>query len=124
MTVWFNWSDEAIIWQAIETIDPLKVTARLRPMVIVDFEGDGWLPVRDVAEIVQNGNDTCIVVDPRPDLDRTVARIKAHCGDDPWISVLGVARLDLADRAVYQALLAALEDRWERSDLGAPCTEF
>ena len=24
----YNWSDEAIIWEAIETIDPLKVTDR------------------------------------------------------------------------------------------------
>jgi hypothetical protein len=30
-----------IIWEAIETIDPLKVTARIRPMVIVGLEGDG-----------------------------------------------------------------------------------
>jgi hypothetical protein len=49
-----NWSDEAIIWEAIETIDPLRVTARIRPMVIVGVDGDGWLPVRDFSEIVQN----------------------------------------------------------------------
>jgi hypothetical protein len=41
VTIWFQWSDEAIIWEAIETIDPTKVTARIRPMVIVGFEGDG-----------------------------------------------------------------------------------
>ena len=112
VTIWFGWLDEAIIWEAIETIDPLKVTARIRPIVIVGFEGDGWLPVRDFLEIVQNGDDTCIVVDPRPALDRTLSRIRADFGDGPWISVLGIARLDLADRVAYQALMAALEDRW------------
>jgi hypothetical protein len=24
--VWFDWSDQEIIWETIETIDPLKVT--------------------------------------------------------------------------------------------------
>ena len=112
VTIWFDWSDEAIIWDAIENLDPLKVTARLRPMVIVGFDGDGWMPIHDFAEIIQHGNDACIVVDPRPDLDRTLARIKADFGDDPWISVLGIARLDLADASAYKALLVALYDRW------------
>ena len=86
ITIWFGWSDEETIWEAIETIDPLKVTARLRPIVIVGLEGDGWLTVHDFVEIVQNGHDTCIVVDPRPDLHRTLARIKAEFGVGPWIS--------------------------------------
>ena len=55
VAIWFQWSDEAIIWEAIETIDSLKVTARIQPMVIVGFEGDGWLPVSDFVKIVQNG---------------------------------------------------------------------
>ena len=91
--------------------DPLNVTARLRPIVIVGFEGDGWLPVHDLVEIVQDGLDGRIVVYPRPNLDRTLLRIKADFGDNPWISVLGIARLDLADRLVFEALLAALEGR-------------
>jgi len=110
MITWFDWFDEAIIWEAIETIDPLKVTARIRPIVIVGWEGDGWLPVHDFVEIVQNGSDTCIVIDPRPNLDRTLSRIRAEFGDGPSMSVLGIARLDVADRASYEALLAALEE--------------
>ena len=35
----FDWSDEAIIWEAIETIDPLNITDHVRPMVIV---GRNW----------------------------------------------------------------------------------
>jgi len=97
VAVWFDWSDEAIIWEAIETIDPLKVTARIRPMVIVGMEDDGWLPVHDLAKIVQNEREACSVVDPRPDLHRTISRIRADFGDGPWISVLGIARLDVAD---------------------------
>jgi hypothetical protein len=93
----------------METIDPLKVTARLRPTVIVGWEGDGWLPVHDFVEIVKSG--TCIFVDPRPNHDRTLSRIRLDYGDDPWISLLGIARLDLADRATYRALLLALKSR-------------
>jgi hypothetical protein len=124
ITIWFQWSDEAIIWEAIETIDPLKVTACLRPMVIVGFEGDGWLPIFDFVKIAQNGHDTCIVVDPRPDLDRTLARIKANCGDGPWISVLGIARIDVADASAYRALLVGLDDRWAKNWFEMPYIEF
>jgi hypothetical protein len=69
VTVWFDWSDEQSLWEAIETIDPLKVTARLRPIVIVVWEADGWLPVHGFVGILRNGRANCIVVDPRCDLD-------------------------------------------------------
>jgi hypothetical protein len=32
--------------------------------------------------------------------------------DDPWISLPGIARLDLVDVSAYRTLIAALEDRW------------
>jgi hypothetical protein len=51
-------------------------------------------------------------------------RIKADFGDNPWISVLGIARLDLADRLVFEALLAALDDRWAENWLEMPVVEF
>jgi hypothetical protein len=124
VTIWFEWSDQKTIWEAIETLDPLKVTARLRPMVIVGFEGDGWLPVRDFAEIVQNGREACIVVDPRPDLPRTLSRIREDFGDGPWINVLGIARLDLADDLACRALLVALDDRWADNCFEMPVVEF
>ena len=111
VTVWFDWSDEAIIWEAIETIDPLKVTARLRLIVIVGLKGGGWLPVRDLVDIARIGHDTCIVVDTWADLDRTLSCIRADFGDDFWTNVLGIARLDLADASAYRAFLAALGDR-------------
>jgi hypothetical protein len=58
-------------------------------MIVVGWERDGWVPDRDLVEIVRNGNNTGIVVDPRPNLDRTLSRIKADFGDDTWISVIG-----------------------------------
>ena len=122
--VWFEWSDEAIIWDAIETIDPLKVTARIRPIVVVGLEGDGWKSVSDFVEIVQNGREARIVVDPRPDLDWTHSRIREDFGDGPWISVLGVARLDLADVSADQTLLAALVDRWAKNWFDMPYVEL
>jgi len=124
VTAWFGWSDEAIMWEAIESINPLKVTARIRPIVIVGWEGDGWLPVHDLAKIIQNGCDACVVVDPRPDLHRTLAGIKSDFGDNIWISILGIARLDLADACAYRALLAGLEDRWAENWFEMPLIEF
>jgi len=64
------------------------------------------------------------VVDPRPDLHRTLARIKADFGDDFWTTVLGIARLDLADASTYQALLAALGDRWAENWFDMPHIQF
>jgi hypothetical protein len=113
--VWFDWSDEKIIWEAIASVGLCRITARLRPMVVIGFEGDGWLMVHDLMEIVRNGHETCIVVDPRPDLDRTLSRIEADFGDGPWINVLGIARLRVADRQAYRALLGVLEGRWDWS---------
>jgi hypothetical protein len=124
ITIWLEWSDQDIIWEAIETINPLKITARLRPIVIVGWEGDGWLSVHDFVEIVQNGHDTCVVIDPRPDLARTLARINADFGDTPWISALDIARLDLADASAYEVLLAALKGRWDWSWPEMPYIEF
>jgi hypothetical protein len=66
--IWFDWSDEEIIREAIEIID----TVRIRPIVIVGWEGAGLMPVREFVEIVRHENDTC-VVDPRPDLARTLS---------------------------------------------------
>jgi hypothetical protein len=41
-----------------------------------------------------------------------------------WINVLGIARIDVADRLAYRALLAALEGRQERSSLEMPFIEY
>jgi hypothetical protein len=93
-------------------------------MVIVGFEGDRWLPVHDFSEIVRDGNDTCIVVDPRLHLERTLARIKDDFGDDHRISVVRIARLDVANIPAYQTLLAALVDRWAEIWLDMLFIEF
>jgi hypothetical protein len=79
---------------------------------------------RNLKEIVQNGNDTSIVVDPRPDLHRTLSRIRVDFGDSPGITILGIARLDLADASGYRALLAALDDRWAGDWFDMPFKEF
>jgi hypothetical protein len=50
--------------------------------------------------------------------------IKFDFGDSPWISVLGVARLDVADTSASQAMLAALEDYWAENWFDMPFIEF
>ena len=93
-------------------------------MIVVGFQGDGWLPVHELVEIVRDGSDTCIVVDPRPNLHRTLSEIRADFGDVAWISVHGIARLDLVDAGAYEASLSALDDRWAENWFDMPFIEF
>jgi hypothetical protein len=92
--------------------------------VIIGFVGDGWLPVHDCVEIVRNGHDTCIVVDPRPYLHRPPSRIKVDFANSHWINVLGIARLALSDASTCQALLTTLDDRWAENWYDMPFIEF
>jgi hypothetical protein len=124
MIIWFSWSDEEFIWNAVESVSLLRITARLRPMVVVGINGDGRLRMSDLREIVQEGRDGCFVVDPRPDLDRTLARIRVDYGDDPWVRVLGIGRLDVRDSPTYDALTDRLKGHWDWSWPEVPYIEF
>ncbi len=88
------------------------------------FEGYGWHEIRDLREIVQEGRDACVVVDPRPDLNRVLAQITADYGDDPSIHILGIGRLDVADRSTYEALMDQFEGRWYWSSPEMPVIDF
>jgi hypothetical protein len=78
----------------------------------------------DFAKTIKSGDDACIVIDPPPDVDRTLSRIKADFGDGTWISLLAVVRLDVANASAHQALLAALDDGWSENRLEMPVVEF
>jgi hypothetical protein len=71
--------------------------------MIIGWEGDGWLPVHNFREIVRNWHDTC--PDHRSNLNRTLSRINADFGDNPWISIFGIGRLDLSDASAYKVVL-------------------
>ena len=73
LTLWFGWSEEEFIWQALETVGLRRITARFRSKVLVGVEGNGWLEIRELRKIVRSGHDESVVVDPRPDLERVLA---------------------------------------------------
>jgi hypothetical protein len=122
--MFFDWSDEETVWQAIETLDPLKITVHDRPIAVVGFEGDGYIPLRQLIEMLEDGDDNLCVIDPCRDPDATGAKIEEEYGDTVWFQVIGIARLDIADEPTYRVLQVALDDRWERFMLDVPYIEF
>jgi hypothetical protein len=124
VTMWFGWSDEEFIWDAIEEVGLRRITARFRPMIIVGFNGDGCLRTSDLRQIIQDGREGCLVIDPRPDLERALARITADYGDDPWINILGIGRIDVADESTFEALMDRLAGHWDWSWPDVPYIEF
>ncbi len=120
----FDWRDEELFDEAIETLDPLKITVRSRPIVVVGPIDVGYISMQQFAEIVQEDDERFCVIDPRPDLDRKCAEIEDEIGDAAWHFVLGLARLDLFDEDTYRALMAAFEDRRGRFRLWSPHIEF
>jgi hypothetical protein len=122
--MWFDWSDREAVWEAIESAGLMQITARVRPVVVVGFEGDGDILMSQLAKIVQEGHDCCIVIDARHHLDEIIAQIVATDDDETWYHVLGVARLDVADRSTFQGLMTAVECHWDRSWPHMPHVEF
>jgi hypothetical protein len=119
-----EWSDAEFVWEAIETIDPLKITVRDRPVAIIGFDGDGYIPIRQLIEMLMCDDHTCCIIDPCLDPEAIGAEVGREFGDVVWFTVVGVARLDLANEATYRALLTALKDSVERFDLEMPYIEF
>jgi len=120
----FDWRDEETFDEAVETLDPLKVTIRSRPVVVVGPIDVGYMSMQEFAEIIEQDDERFCVIDPRPDLDGKCAEIEDQIGDAAWHFVLGLARLDLADEPTYQALTTAFEDRAERFTRWTPHVEL
>ncbi len=125
--VFFDWRDEVLFDEAIETLDPLKITVRSRPIVVVGPSDVGYISIQQFAEIVQENDERFCAIDPGRDLDGKCAEIEQEIGGSAGYVVLGLARLDLADKLTCEALLAAFEERAERftrwmPHIGLDCT--
>jgi hypothetical protein len=121
----FEWSDEELVWEAIEAVNPLKITVRQRwPIAVIGYEGDGYIPLRQLIEMLERDDHTCCIIDPCFDPHETHAQVERDFEGTVWFTVIAIARLDLADQATYRSLLAAFEDRRERFVGEAPVIEF
>jgi hypothetical protein len=122
--VFFDWCDEQIVDEAIETIDPLKITSHIQPVIVVGPAEVEHMSMQQFAEIVREDDDRYSAVDARPDLKAKCAEIEKDCDQSTGYFVLGLARLDLADEPTYQALLAGFEDSRGRFALWMPNIEL
>jgi hypothetical protein len=126
--MYFDWQDEQIVWEAIETTDPLKVTVRDRPVAVIGFDCVADMMMHRLAATLPYGphwdqERMCIIIDPctNPEALEAVVEEQMHT---VRFSVFGVAVLDLADEPIYRRLMAALEERQGRFVGETPVIEF
>ena len=113
--MYYDWQDDPIVSEAIDTIDPLKITVRSRSVAAIGFDSIAEMMIFRFADILPYGDHwdqerMCIVVDPCSDPEVLRASIEEKM-DTVRFSVFGVAALDLADEAIYRQLSAALGER-------------
>jgi hypothetical protein len=121
---YFDWVDEEILDEALESIDALKITFRTRPAIVVGPVEVGHMSMQQFAEVVREDDDRFCAIDARPDLEAKCAEIEKEYDQSTGYFVQGLARIDLADEATYRALIAALEDRRERFGRWVPYIEL
>jgi hypothetical protein len=112
--MYFDWLDEQVVSQAIDMIDPCKITIRCHAVAAIGFDSVGDMVTYRLAEPLPYGKNwdkdrLCIIIDPcsDPEALRTVVE---ESMDTVRFSVFGVALLDLADETIYRQLSAALEE--------------
>jgi hypothetical protein len=124
MTMFFDWRDQDLVEEAIETINPLKLTVRSHVIAIGSAFGDGRLALRQLVGMMQADDGSCIIIHPcrYPEL---FSHQQAGLGDDEgWFHVVGLARLDLADQKTYGSLMTALAERHGQFVGEMPCIDF
>jgi hypothetical protein len=110
--------------EALESIDPLKITVRSQPVIVVGPAKVASMSMNDFAQVVREDDDRFYAIDARPDLKAKCAEIEKECLPTTGYFVLGLARLDLADEPTHRALMKAFEDRRERFTRWMPHIEF
>jgi hypothetical protein len=126
--LYFDWRDEEIVWEAIETTDPLKITVRERPVAVIGFDCVADMMMHRLADTLPFGKNwdverMSIIIDPCTDPEAMAALVEEKM-DTVRFSIFGVAVLDLADESVHRCLLAALEERGSRFVGETPVIEF
>jgi len=113
--MYYDWQDDPIVSEAIDTIDPLKITVRSRSVAAIGFDSIAEMMMYRLAEPLPYGthwnqDSMCITIDPCSDPE-TLRRLVEEEMPTVQFSIFGVAVLDLADEAIYRQLSAALGER-------------
>ncbi len=113
--MYFDWQDEEIVWEAIETINPLKITVRDRPIAAIEFDTEAEMVLHFLADTLPsnsrwNNEGMSVTFDPCHDPEATQAIVDERM-ENVCLSIFGVAVLDLADEATYDRLMNALVGR-------------
>ena len=104
-----------MIEEAIETVDPLRITVRYRPVAAIGFETVADMVMHFLADTLPperkyDNEAMCAVIDPCTDPEALWALVDYEIPTARF-SIFGVGVLDLADQETYESLLTALADR-------------
>jgi hypothetical protein len=111
----FDWQDEGVVEEAIETVNPLKITVRCRPVAAIGFETVADMVMHFLADKLPPGRrfdneGMYAVIDPCTDTEALQALVEEEM-DEVEFSIFGMATLDLADQETHRLLIKALADR-------------
>jgi hypothetical protein len=114
----FDWQDEDVVEEAIETVSPLKITVRYRPVAAIGFETAADMVMHYLADTLPptrkyDNEAMCAVIDPCTDTEALRSILRDDMPDVRF-SIFGVGVLDLADQETYGSLMTALADRCDR----------
>lgn len=126
--MYFDWQDEEIVAEAIETIDPLKITVRCHAVAAIGFENITDMVIHRIAETLPYGrswnqDSLSIIIDPCADPEALGALVEEQV-ENVRFSVFGVAVLDLADGGIYGTLMDAFAKRRSQFVGEYPVIEF
>lgn len=114
----FDWQDEEVVEEAIETVDPLRITVRYRSVAAIGFETVADMVMHFLADTLPptrkyDNEAMCAVIDPCIDPKGLWALVEYEIPKARF-SIFGVGVLDLADPETYELLMTALADRSDR----------
>jgi hypothetical protein len=117
VVMYFDWHDEKLVWEAIETIDPLKITVCQRPVAAIGFDRVADMVMHYLADSLPpnsrwNNDGMLVIIDPCADPIAMEALVEEQM-ENVQFSIFGVAHLDIANEATCRTLLNALADRHE-----------
>ncbi len=126
--MYFDWQDEEIVAEAIETMSPLKITVRHHPVAAIGFKNITDMVLCRVAEPLPYGRNwnpdkLTIIIDPCADPD-ALASVVEEWMENVRFSVFGVSVLDFSDAGIYGALMDAFAERRLRFVGEYPVIEF
>jgi hypothetical protein len=124
----FDWQDEALVEEAIETVDPLRITVRYRFVAVVGFESDAAIVMHFLADTLPprrryDNEHSCAVLDPCTDPEALRTLVEYEMPDCRF-TIFGVGVIDVADEATFESFLTALADRRGGFVGEMPCIEF